>query len=124
MNRTCCESNVLDTHLRMCRYSNPQQEFFFSKEESTDILKEPPPASATSEKSDMVNHPSHYGDADSPYEVIKVLEAWGLQRNAYLFNVVKYIARSEKKGKRIEDLKKARFYLDRFIERLEQGMEY
>lgn len=25
---------------------------------------------------DSVNHPSHYGGADNPYEAIKVIEAW------------------------------------------------
>ena len=27
-------------------------------------------------KPEMVNHPSHYGGADNPYEAIKVIEAW------------------------------------------------
>lgn len=69
--------------------------------------------------SDMVNHPSHYG-GDSVYEVIKVLEAWRLDDDAYLFQAVKYIARAGKKdpNKRIEDLEKAEFYVKRRIDRL------
>jgi hypothetical protein len=67
---------------------------------------------------DPVNHPSHYGGADNPYEVIKVAEAWEFDKDAYLFNVLKYIARPGK-GKYLEDLKKARFYLDRKIQNLE-----
>lgn len=67
--------------------------------------------------SDMVEHPAHYGGEDDPYEVIKVAEAWGFDTNAYLFNVLKYIRRD--KGHTLEDLKKARFYLDRLIGRLE-----
>ena len=27
---------------------------------------------------EMVNHPSHYGGKDNPYEVIKVIENWNL----------------------------------------------
>lgn len=69
-------------------------------------------------KPEVVNHPAHYG-GDTVYEVIKVLEAWGLLGNAYLWNAVKYIARAGKKGDILEDLKKARFYLDREIKRLE-----
>jgi hypothetical protein len=63
---------------------------------------------------EMVNGPIHYGGADNPYEVIKVCEAWGLDKDAYLFNVVKYIARAGIKdpSKELEDLKKAQFYLD------------
>ncbi len=67
---------------------------------------------------ESVNHPSHYG-GDVPHEVIKCLEAWGLEGEALLWNAVKYIARSSKKGRTLEDLKKARFYLDRRISRME-----
>jgi hypothetical protein len=71
---------------------------------------------------EMVNGPAHYGGADNPYEVIKVCEAWGLDFDAYLFNVVKYVARAGKKDdtKELEDLKKAAFYLDRKIKNLEK----
>jgi hypothetical protein len=62
---------------------------------------------------DAVDHPAHYGGADNPYEAIKVIEAWGLGFN--LGNTVKYIARAEHKGATVEDLKKARWYLDREI---------
>jgi hypothetical protein len=71
---------------------------------------------------EMVNGPAHYGGVDNPYEVIKVCEAWGLDLDAYLFNVVKYVARAGKKDdtKELEDLKKAAFYLDRKIKNLEK----
>ena len=49
-----------------------------------------------------VEHPPHYGGEGNPYEVIKVCEAWGLDKDAYLFNVVKYIARAGKKNKEKE----------------------
>jgi hypothetical protein len=70
---------------------------------------------------EMVNHPSHYGGSENVYEVIKVCEAWELHQDAYLFNVVKYVARAGKKdpAKELEDLKKAAFYLDRRIKLLE-----
>lgn len=69
---------------------------------------------------EMVNGPSHYGGVDNPYEVIKVCEAWGLDKDAYLFNVAKYIARAGKKdpAKELEDLNKAKFYLERKIKNL------
>lgn len=80
------------------------------------------PSGGGSRMGDVVNHPSHYG-GDSVYEVIKVLEAWGLIDNAYLFNVVKYIARAKNKGKYLEDLEKACFYLQREIERTKNGQQ-
>lgn len=68
---------------------------------------------------DPVNHPSHYGGRDDHYEAIKVIDAWGLGFS--LGNAVKYIARAGKKdpAKTIEDLKKARWYLDHEIQRLQ-----
>jgi len=67
-----------------------------------------------------VNHPDYYGGEDNPYEVLKVCEAWGLDKDAYLFNVVKYVARAGKKNldKEIEDLNKAIKYLEFKIKKL------
>ena len=69
-------------------------------------------------KGEAVEHPAHYG-GDTTYEVIKVAEAWGLDKDAYLFNVLKYIARAGKKGSKLEDLKKGGFYLNRRIKQEE-----
>lgn len=73
-----------------------------------------PPTPAT----DPVNHPAHYG-GDTDHEVIKCLAAWGLESDALLWNVVKYVARAGKKGAALEDLKNARFYLDKRIASME-----
>ena len=63
----------------------------------------------------------HYGGAENPYEVRKVAEAWGLDRDAYLFNVLKYIARAGKKTPELKpDLVKARDYIDYRIETLDR----
>jgi hypothetical protein len=64
--------------------------------------------------SSAVDHPEHYGGADNPYEAIKVIEAWDL--GFHLGNTVKYISRAGRKGDRVEDLEKARWYLDRAIQ--------
>ena len=60
-----------------------------------------------------VNHPSHYQSAKM--EVIEVIEAFDLGFN--LGNVAKYLLRAGRKGKRLEDLKKAQWYLNREIEK-------
>ena len=67
----------------------------------------------------MVNHPTHYG-GDEVYETIKVIEAWEL--DFHLGNTVKYISRAGKKGtdKEIQDLEKAKWYLERKIELLKK----
>lgn len=71
---------------------------------------------------ELVDHPAHYGGKDDPYEAIKVIEAWGL--GFHLGNAVKYIARAGKKNPdtEIEDLRKAVWYINRFIE-LKEGKE-
>ena len=76
-------------------------------------------------KKELVSHPDHYGGEDNPYEVIKIAEATGLDKDAYLFNVLKYIVRSGKKDDNppVQDLKKALFYLDRRIKTIEQNGE-
>jgi len=74
---------------------------------------------------ELVTHPTHYGGKDNPYEVIKIAEATGLDKDAYLFNVLKYIVRSGKKDDNppVQDLKKALFYLDRRIKIIEKNGE-
>lgn len=69
-------------------------------------------------RGEMVEHPAHYQTA-SGMEAIDVIEAFGL--GFCLGNTVKYILRHGKKGAAIEDLKKARWYLDRAIQTLEAG---
>ena len=70
---------------------------------------------------EMVNHPNHYGGEDNPYEAIKVIEAWDL--DFHLGNTVKYISRAGKKHKdnELEDLLKAKWYLDRKIKNIQNG---
>tara|TARA_R110000824_G_scaffold287800_1_gene475865 strand:+ start:166 stop:690 length:525 start_codon:yes stop_codon:yes gene_type:complete len=66
---------------------------------------------------EAVNHPPHYNQGK--IEVIDAIEDWGLDFNAG--NVIKYVARHQHKAKPLEDLKKARWYLDRIIKGIENG---
>lgn len=67
------------------------------------------------ETEDVVNQPKHY--TFGKIEVIEAIEDWKLGFHAG--NVVKYVARAKHKGREVEDLKKARWYLDRLINKLE-----
>lgn len=60
---------------------------------------------------DPVNHPYHY--TTGGIETIDFIEAKNLNYN--LGNVVKYITRADHKGNRVEDLRKAKWYLEREI---------
>lgn len=62
---------------------------------------------------EAVNHPSHYNKG---IEAIEVIESWEL--NFSLGNAIKYILRAPHKGKQLEDLQKASWYINREIERL------
>ena len=69
---------------------------------------------------EQVNHPEHYGGKNNEYEAIKVIDAWDLGFS--LGNTVKYISRAGKKGKNkeLEDLRKAKWYLEHHIKQLEK----
>lgn len=74
-----------------------------------------------------VNHPQHYG-GDVVHETWKCLKDWGLESDAMLWTAVKYIARAGKKiptgytvrKAKLEDLRKARWYLNNRIESLKE----
>ena len=65
---------------------------------------------------DPINSPKHY--TTGKYEVIDVIEDWDL--NFRLANTIKYVARHKHKGKPLEDLKKALWYLQREIDTYER----
>jgi hypothetical protein len=65
-------------------------------------------------KADPVNHPAHYKVGG--IETIDFIEAKKL--NYRLGNVIKYLTRADHKGNKLEDLKKAQWYLEREIESL------
>jgi hypothetical protein len=62
---------------------------------------------------DNVSHPKHYTSHPSGIEVIEITE----HMNFCLGNVIKYVLRADLKHDAIEDLEKARWYLDREIAR-------
>lgn len=69
---------------------------------------------------DAVNHPAHYISA-SGIEVIDVMESFDL--GMHRSHAIKYLLRAGRKVNELEDLKKARWWLDREIATLEQQME-
>ena len=68
-----------------------------------------------------VDHPAHYCEGRT-YEPIDVIDDWGFGYN--LGSVLKYISRAGRKQNALEDLKKARWYLDREIESLEPSVPF
>lgn len=81
-------------------------------------------------KREMVDHPSHYGGKDNPYECIKVIKAWGFYNDFLLGTAIRYINRCGKKdlkgdqlASEIEDLQKAQWYISVKIEDLQAHQE-
>ena len=74
-----------------------------------------------SSKPDPVNSPSYY--AHGGVETIDYIEAKGLDKDLCLANVIKYVSRAGHKINKLEDLKKAQYYLNRAIKKLEASEE-
>lgn len=68
-------------------------------------------------KHEAVNHPAHYTQHPSGVECITITEHMGFN----LGNAVKYVWRADLKADAIEDLKKARWYIDREIQKREKS---
>ena len=66
------------------------------------------------EEKEMVNHPSHYNQG---IETIEYIESWSMNFNTG--NVIKYVTRAGYKNNQLEDMKKAMWYLQREIDRIE-----
>ena len=67
---------------------------------------------------DPVNHPPHYNAHPSGVECIAITEHYGF----CIGNAIKYLWRAGLKGDAVEDLKKARWYLDREISNREKAL--
>ena len=64
---------------------------------------------------EAVDHPQHYGDVPG-IECIDVVEHFSFNRG----NAIKYLWRAGSKGNVLEDLKKARWYVQREIDNMEK----
>ena len=80
---------------------------------------------ALKEQVDYINHPPHY-QTSSGLETIDVIEAFTEDLKGFeatnTGNVLKYMCRWKSKNG-LEDLKKARWYLDRLIDHVEKQHE-
>lgn len=66
--------------------------------------------------SDPVNHPAHYTGHASGIECIKITEHF----NFCTGNAIKYLWRAGQKGDAVQDLRKAIWYIEREISRLQK----
>ena len=73
----------------------------------------------------VINHPQRYG-GDTTYECIKVLDAWMNKEEYQGFlkgNCLKYLCRAGKKDDIVQELNKAKWYLEKLIESYDKDIE-
>lgn len=97
--------------------------FYEEMEKAHQAISKLPSPSPTEAQEDLVNSPKHY--VSGGIEVIEVLEK-KMTPEAFkgflMGNVLKYVLRHEYKGG-LQDLKKARFYLDKWINVSDSGKQ-
>ena len=74
--------------------------------------------------SDQINHPKHYTvnwKGEKAIEAYSYIRSWKMDYPES--NIIKYVTRHPYKGKSLQDLKKARWYLDKLIAEIEQKLE-
>jgi hypothetical protein len=100
---------MTDRNSRLGEHESPNSPKYWSNRDCT--------------KQEMVNHPGHYNMGNPAYEPYKVISEWGCNFN--IGNAIKYLARYKQKWNPIEDLEKAKKYIDFEIERLKgtEGQE-
>ena len=89
------------------------KEFGKSLEEYADEIREAAIMGYNKESENRVNHPSHYNKG---IETIDYIESWEMNFN--IGNVIKYTTRAGYKDNKLEDLQKAKWYLEREIEKV------
>ena len=123
MSRRLVELSTSDDPLRYAKIQNVHVRIEQNAQAIREWTEHPAPNNLPPAFRAKHDHPSHYGGRDNPYEAIKVIEAWGL--DFCLGNLVKYVSRAGKKAgeTKLDDLRKARWYLDRAISNLEAKKE-
>jgi hypothetical protein len=101
------------SNLKPIAFSTSNKSFAQHARMSAIVFKNPPERG----RQDNVNHPPHYKVGG--IETIDFIEAKSLSYN--LGNVVKYITRADHKGNKLEDLKKAQWYLNREVQTMEKS---
>lgn len=109
------EATVDFNYQEIVRHFRRVNSGMYSNEHSFQRMMDEREARRREQSEDPINRPKHY--TAGGIEPIDFIESHDL--GFHLGNVVKYITRAKHKGAELTDLKKARWYLDRKIQRLE-----
>ena len=93
------------------------KEFYFidGKEVSRAYFRQMKEEAEIGESAELIDHPAHYAEGRK-YEPIDVIEDWEL--GFCLGNTLKYISRAGRKEDYLNDLHKAKWYLEREIKKV------
>lgn len=94
--------------------TNVKEKVEETKNEVTEGVKEEYRHNLVDTHNEAVNHPSHY--TYGSIETIDMIESCGWLPHFCAGNALKYLTRHEHKGKKIEDLEKANWYISKLIE--------
>ena len=127
VNKTCdtCFYNELSPQIHPCNncFDNDhwvKRDLYIknSSQPLSEAIKEWIDSDQSEWATDVVNKPKHYTEHPSGIECIQITEHMGFN----LGNAIKYIWRCDLKKDAIEDLKKAKWYIDREIDRRERNI--
>lgn len=90
------------------------------KTETTTALRDYEQGVPVQDETGAVNHPDHYNQGT--VECIEALDSCGYGLDFCVGNAIKYLWRFKDKEKPLEDLKKARWYVDHAIAAIENGV--
>ena len=93
-------------------------------EKNYEIIFGKVPETKEKKAEDMVNHPSHYthGGVECIDAITSALSSYEDSVDSWLVGqVIKYLWRAPLKGKYDEDIKKAQFYLNRLVEKIDKN---
>jgi hypothetical protein len=85
------------------------------------LFCQPEPEKCEAEFASNVDHPTHYNTGT--IETIEFLESLNVAEDFCVGNAIKYLSRYKHKGKPLEDLEKALWYVERAIQNLEKESE-
>ena len=120
----CTADFIAKVHERAKNINNNSLSNAYDIEKNYDIIFGNDSEAKKEKVEDMVNHPSHYtsGGVECIDAITSALSSYEDPVDSWLVGqVIKYLWRAPLKGKYEEDIKKAQFYLNRLVEKIDKN---
>ena len=120
----CTADFIAKVHERAKNINNNSLSNAYDIEKNYDIIFGNDSEAKKEKVEDMVNHPSHYtsGGVECIDAITSALSSYEDSVDSWLVGqVIKYLWRAPLKGKYEEDIKKAQFYLNRLVDKINKN---